>query len=247
LPSASIGEDRAKDHHHRITTMRAEPLAEPGIPVWDLPTRLFHWALLLLVALAWITGEAGSALFPVHRLAGYGVAVLLLFRLIWGFLGGRHARFAEFVRPWPAVREHLRALARLRPPRTLGHNPLGGWMVLLMLAVLAAQVVTGLFGAGGEAKAGPLAAWLPSALAHAVAELHEALSGALLALIALHVLGVLVESLLTRENLVRAMLTGKKPAGDGDIVEGRPAIVAPAWLAAVVLAGATGIVWALVA
>jgi cytochrome b len=224
--------------------MRSDPAA--GVTVWDLPTRLFHWTLVLLVALAWVTGEAGESMLAVHRLAGYGVAVLLLFRLLWGLVGSRHSRFAAFVRPWREVREHLAALLRLRPPRSLGHNPLGGWMVVAMLLALAAQVGTGLF-AAEDGRGGPLAGALAPALAHAVAELHEALAGALLALIALHLLGLLAESLLTRDNLARAMLTGRKPAMPGDAAEGQPAVVGPSWLAAIALATATGLVWAMVA
>lgn len=227
--------------------MHSDPArADPTILVWDAPTRLFHWTLVFLVALAWVTGEAEGALFTVHQLAGYGVAVLLIFRLIWGFAGSRHSRFSDFVRPWREVLAHGKSVLRLRPARTLGHNPLGGWMALLLLLVLAAQVGTGLF-ASDDGLGGPLAGAVPSGTAHAIAELHEGLSGALLGLIGLHVLGVLAESVLTRDNLVRAMITGRKSVALGDAEGGGRVALAPAWLAAVALGTASGIVWMVVA
>jgi cytochrome b len=226
--------------------MRSEAPAPSTVLVWDTPTRLFHWTLVLLVALAWVTGETERSMFTVHQLAGYGVAVLLVFRIIWGFAGSRHSRFSDFVRPWREVLAHIRGMLSLRPTRTLGHNPLGGWMALLLLLVLAAQVGTGLF-ASDDGLGGPLAGALSSGTAHAIAELHEGLSGALLGLIALHVLGVLVEALLTRDNLVRAMITGRKAVTPSEAEGGRHAAVAPTWLAAVVLGTASGIVWMIVA
>jgi cytochrome b len=230
----------------RITTMRSHNPSNPSVLVWDVPTRLFHWILVLLVALAWVTGEAEGSMFVVHKLAGYGVAVLLVFRLMWGFAGSRHSRFSDFVRPWREVFTHVKGMLSLRPARTLGHNPLGGWMALVLLLVLAAQVGTGLF-ASDDGLGGPLAGTVAAGTAHAIAELHEGLSGTLLGLIGLHVVGVLVESLLTRDNLVRAMLTGRKAVTPGQAEAGQSAAVAPGWLAALVLATASGIVWMVVA
>ena len=226
--------------------MRSHHPSNASVLVWDLPTRLFHWMLVLLVALAWVTGEAEGSMFTVHKLAGYGVAVLLVFRVIWGFAGSGHSRFSDFVRPWREVLAHIKGMISLRPARTVGHNPLGGWMALLLLLVLAAQVGTGLF-ASDDGLGGPLAGTVASGTAYAIAELHEGLSGALLGLIGLHVLGVLVESLLTRDNLVRAMITGRKAVMPGEAEAGRSAAVAPSWLAALALATASGIVWMVVA
>jgi cytochrome b len=226
--------------------MRSHHSSEASVLVWDVPTRLFHWMLVLLVALAWVTGEAEGSMFAVHKLAGYGVAVLLVFRVIWGFAGSRHSRFSDFVRPWREVFAHIKGMFRLRPARTLGHNPLGGWMALVLLLVLEAQVGTGLF-ASDDGLGGPLAGTVAAGTAHAIAELHEGLSGALLGLIGLHVVGVLVESLLTRDNLVRAMITGRKAVTPGEAEAGQSAAVAPGWLAALVLATASGIIWMVVA
>ena len=225
--------------------MRSHHPSNASVLVWDVPTRLFHWTLVFLVALAWVTGDAEGTMFTVHKLAGYGVAVLLAFRVIWGFAGSHHSRFSEFVRPWPEVLAHIKGMLSLRPARTLGHNPLGGWMTLLLLLVLLAQVSTGLF-ASDDGLGGPLAGALASGTAHAIAELHEGLSGALLGLIALHVMGVLVESLLTRDNLVSAMIIGRKTVTP-DAEAGYGAALAPAWLAALALGAASGIVWMIVA
>ena len=226
--------------------MRSHDPINASLLVWDVPTRLFHWLLVLLVALAWVTGEAEGSMSTVHQLAGYRVAVLLVFRVIWGFVGSRHSRFSDFVRPWREVFAHIRGMLSLRPARTLGHNPLGGWMALVLLLVLAAQVGTGLF-ASDDGLGGPLAGTVAAGTAHAIAELHEGLSGALLGLIGLHIIGVLVESLLTRDNLVRAMITGRKTVTPGEAEAGQSAAVAPGWLAALVLATASGIVWMVVA
>lgn len=226
--------------------MLADSRPDASVLVWDAPTRLFHWTLVLLVAVAWVTGEGEGSLFTVHKLAGFGVAVLLIFRVIWGFAGSRHSRFADFVRPWPEVVAHIKGMLSLRPARTLGHNPLGGWMSVLLLLMLAAQVTTGLF-ASHDGLGGPLAGAVSAGTAHALAKLHEGLSGALLGLIGLHVAGVLVESLLIRDNLVRAMITGRKTAAHSDLGAGHSAATAPMWLAALALGTASGMIWMIVA
>ncbi|MDH5748999.1 MAG: cytochrome b/b6 domain-containing protein [Rhodospirillales bacterium] len=180
-----------------------------SIRVWDLPTRVFHWTLVVLVVLGWITGEAGDELFWTHLGVGYAVLALVVFRLAWGVLGTRHARFSDFVHPWPAVRDQALSLLRLSPSRHVGHNPLGGWMIVALLTVLSLLIGTGLF-AGEEGEAGPWAHIVEPWLADGLEEVHEVLNAVLWGLIAAHVAGVLVDSLLAGENLVRAMWTGEK-------------------------------------
>lgn len=213
------------------------------MPVWDLPTRIVHWALAASVAINLFLLEPEDGItFTIHADVGYAVAALVAFRVLWGFAGSRYARFADFVRPWPAVRAQLRRLARRDATHAVGHNPLGGWMIVLMLVVLAAVVVSGL-AAGNRAGEGPL-----NALAGGggLGDIHEVLSNLMIALIALHLVGVVAESLLTGENLARAMVTGRK-AGVGEAASiagvriGRRAAVlggavAAAWVAAMVLA-----------
>lgn len=170
------------------------------VPVWDPLVRVFHWSLVAAFAIAWLTDGDHK----VHHVAGYAVLGLIGFRLVWGFVGSRHARFADFVPSPGALRAYLADLRRGRPRRHLGHNPAGGVMILAMLALLTAIGVTG---------------WLQTTTAFWgvdwVEELHEALAWTGLGLVALHVAGVALSSLLHRENLVRAMVTGRKPACAG--------------------------------
>ena len=174
------------------------------VPVWDAPVRLLHWGMVTAVAVAW---WSRSDTGPLHERVGYAVITLLAARLAWGFCGSRYARFAQFVRAPRATLAYARAALAGRAPRYIGHNPLGGWMVLALLANLGALGFTGwlyttdMFWGYG---------WL--------ADLHQALAWALLALVALHIAGMLWTSRAHRENLVRAMFTGRKAAARGDDV-----------------------------
>ena len=179
--------------------------AERKVHVWDLPTRFFHWSLLALVLVAWFTGEEEGAAAMIHRYAGEAIAGLIVFRVIWGFAGGEHARFADFAAGPSVIIAHVRDLFSQRPKRHLGHNPLGGVAVFLLLAVVAGIVVTGLF-SGSEESAGPFAGLWGLELSEA----HEALFRVLQGLVVLHVLGVVVESVKAKDALVPAMITGSK-------------------------------------
>ncbi len=174
------------------------------IQVWDIPTRLFHWSLLALVVVAWLTGEEEGAAV-IHRVAGEAVAGLLVFRLVWGFIGGEHARFADFAAGPAAIIAHVRDLFNAKPRRHLGHNPLGGLAVFLLLLNVTVIVATGLF-SGGEHNAGPFAgAW-----GLELSEVHEVAFRVLQGLVAIHVLGVIVETVKAKDALVPAMITGRK-------------------------------------
>lgn len=164
----------------------------PNIRVWDLPLRLFHWLLAASVTIAFLSADGGSPLDEWHMISGWVAAILIVFRLVWGFVGGEHARFSSFVRP-AAARTHVAKLLRGRARAELGHNPLGGLSVLLLILLVAVTVVTGAAGKGAE-------------------EIHELLAYALLAFIGVHIFAVLAMSALTHENLVRAMVTGTKVA-----------------------------------
>jgi cytochrome b len=204
-----------------------------SVPIWDLPTRLCHWVLALLVGLGLVLGDDDPGLaYDLHAYAGYGVLFVIGFRVPWGFIGSRHSRFSDFVVSWTRVKAHARALVLdLEAPRSVGHNPLGGWMIVVLLAVTLLTALTGLF-AGDEEAAGPYAAaagWLSEPLG----ALHEALADLLIPLIVLHVVGVLVHWLLSGENVIRAMIDGHKDL-DADTAAAEPRLVRT-WRALAVL------------
>jgi cytochrome b len=177
--------------------------------VWDLPTRLFHWLFAGSFAVAWFTREQDRYL-DLHVFAGYLFFGLLLFRLIWGFVGGRYARFSAFGYRWRSARDYLLATLRDNAPRHLGHNPAGSWAIFLMFALGLIVSLSGLLVLGGEERHGPLTGWIGFAAADVVRELHETGAFTLLALVLVHVAGVIFESWRHRENLVAAMITGYK-------------------------------------
>ncbi|WP_421932478.1 cytochrome b/b6 domain-containing protein [Phenylobacterium sp.] len=170
----------------------------PSIRVWDPVVRLFHWSLAVSFAVAWLTAEDWEDL---HYAAGYAAAVLIGFRLVWGLVGPRYARFSQFVRNPGDTARYVGAILRGREPRYLGHNPAGGLMILALLSTLSATALTGWMYTQ-DAFWG--AEW--------VEELHEGAATLTLGLVALHIAGVIVASLRHRENLVRAMVTGRKRA-----------------------------------
>jgi len=193
------------------------------ILVWDLPTRLFHWLLAASFAGAWLTAES-ERLRDLHVLLGYTFAGLIAFRLIWGLAGSRYARFSSFVAGPRSVFAYLRSLFSRAPQHHIGHNPAGGWAILAMLGLGIVTAVTGYLtfnDLGG----------------HALEEAHELAASAMLALVVVHILGVLVSSLIHRENLVRAMVTGYKrgTAGEG--------IRRTGWIAGTALGAAVLALW----
>lgn len=216
-----------------------------SVKVWDPMVRIFHWSLVITFIIAYLSGEEESDL---HAYAGYVIVGLIVFRLLWGFIGTTYARFSNFLYSPQTVWEYLHSLLTRHPKHYLGHNPAGGLMVILMLLSLAFASYTGLKAYGAEGH-GPLAPDAPGislvASAHADddyyerddddehehhsyeregheleeneeeefwEEVHEASVNFVLFLILLHVAGVIISSFLHRENLVRAMLTGRKPA-----------------------------------
>lgn len=180
------------------------------VSVWDPLVRVFHWSLAAAFAIAFIVEDERLG---VHVWAGYLALGLVAFRVIWGLIGTRHARFTDFVRGPSAVLAYLRDLLSLRGKRYLGHNPAGGAMIVLLLMGVAATGLTGLALYGAEELSGPLAAAMsgvPEPFAEFLEELHEVLANLTLGLVLLHVAGVLVSSLLHHENLIGAMITGRK-------------------------------------
>ncbi len=202
-----------------------------SIKVWDPLVRIFHWSLVLFFAVAYISGE--SDLDTVHAWAGYIIAGLITFRLIWGIIGTKHARFSGFVYRPAVIKQYLKSLLSRHPKHYIGHNPAGGAMVIIMLLMLIVLSWTGLLTYAAEGK-GPLADGSPITISSAYADddwgdwknwgdsdrkhkgddfwedIHELTANLMLLLIALHLGGVLISSLLHGENLPRAMITGRK-------------------------------------
>ena len=186
--------------------------AEPSITVrvWDLPLRLFHWALVALVAFSVATAYAGGSWMDWHMRSGYAVLALLAFRIAWGFAGTRHARFAGFVRGPTAVAEYLRSHGGGVHPPSVGHNPLGALSVLAMIAVVLAQVGTGLFANDDILTEGPLAKLVSKAASDRATTIHYWNQWLLYALVAMHVLAVIVHRVRFRDDLVGPMILGAK-------------------------------------
>ncbi|MDG4594733.1 MAG: cytochrome b/b6 domain-containing protein [Candidatus Contendobacter sp.] len=195
------------------------------IAVWDPLVRLFHWTLVIAFTLAYLSqGEPfeelqdrfdGEWLQTLHVWAGYTIAGLLLFRLFWGFAGPRYARFADFVRGPRETLRYVKDVLALRAPRHLGHNPAGGAMIVILLLSLAITVIAGLMLYGADKGLGPLAGLLVDsgeATIHSLKEVHEFFANLTLLLVVGHLVGVIWESLLHRENLAHAMITGRKRA-----------------------------------
>jgi cytochrome b len=176
--------------------------------VWDFPIRAFHWLIVALVAAAYATWRLNWMV--LHGWVGYAVLTLLLFRLMWGFFGGETARFSRFLASPRIVVQHLKHALRREPDRQAGHNPAGGWMVLLLLALLLLETLTGLYVANDIADEGPLTELVPAWAANAIAASHVILWDALMAAIALHVLAIAAFAAIKGQNLLRPMITGTK-------------------------------------
>jgi len=173
------------------------------VRVWDLPVRVFHGLLALLIACSFITVELGGNAMVWHERSGIAILVLIGFRVIWGFVGSRHARFASFVRGPAAVRASLRGA-----PHGLGHSPLAALSVLALLGAVGFQAVTGLFANDDIAFEGPLAAKVSGKVSGLLTTLHEGNETILMALISLHLAAVVWYTLVKRRSLIKPMITG---------------------------------------
>jgi cytochrome b len=176
--------------------------------IWDLPTRLFHWVLVVLVGLSWLSAEMNW--MRPHVYSGYAIMALLLFRVIWGLIGSDTARFGYFMKSPAAAFRHLMHLTRREPDNQIGHNAAGGWMVLGILAILAIQVATGLGSNDDVMTEGPLALRLGKERSDWFTHLHHLNFTLIQIVVVLHVLAVIGYRVLKGHNLVLPMITGKK-------------------------------------
>src|SRR6201996_1345061 len=209
---------------HDPVTRSTQPAPRPVL-VWDAPVRLFHWLVVLLITAAYVTLKLNW--IDWHVRVGETLLALVISRLLWGCFGSENARFRSFVASPAAALRHLRHLFRREPDVQVGHNPAGGWMVLLLLALLLAETLSGLYVNNDIADEGPLSELVPAWLANAISALHGLVWYVLLAAVALHVLVIALYALAKGHNLLRPMLTGYKrlPSSVGAPRQ------APAWLA----------------
>jgi cytochrome b len=180
---------------------------------WDVPVRVTHWLLVVSVAGAYASSRSMAKLLSWHKYRGYAILILVTFRMVWGFVGTRYARFGEFLRgPRDAARYFRELCARASPKDHVGHSPLGGWSVITMLVLLLAQASTGLFANDDISKVGPFFGWVSNFLSNTMTELHHRFFIALKALIGLHILAIAYYRFAKRVDLLTPMITGLKSA-----------------------------------
>jgi cytochrome b len=176
--------------------------------VWDLPVRLFHWAIVVLILAAWVSQYLNR--MDLHMWIGEWILTLLLFRIVWGFIGSDTARFARFLRSPMAALRHLAHLRRREPDTEIGHNAAGGWMVLVMLALLAVQVGTGLCSNDDALAEGPLFRYVGKDRSDWLSRIHGLNFTLIEIVIVAHIVAILTYAVLKRHDLVRPMITGRK-------------------------------------
>lgn len=206
---------------------------DSGRLIWDLPLRAFHWLLVLSVAGSWVTHKLGPSAFTWHKWCGYTTLVLIFFRVVWGFVGPRHARFADFVRGPSAIAAYARALFSAQSQRYAGHNPLGALMVLLFLILLATQGIAGLFANDEILSAGPLYGYVDDSTSDAISSVHRQLSNVLWIAIGIHIVTVLLYRVVKHDDTIGPMFSGCKRGAwlrpDEEIASSKP------WLALLVV------------
>ncbi|MGH8779717.1 cytochrome b/b6 domain-containing protein [Paraburkholderia sp.] len=222
------------------TERHAVPSAQDSdrsVQVWDLPIRLFHWLTVLLVAGAYVTERFNW--IDWHVRIGETLFALVLFRLLWGCFGSETARFRSFVASPAAAWGHLRHVFRREADLQVGHNPAGGWMVVLLLALLFVETLSGIYVYNEVADEGPLSARVPAAVANAISTLHALGWYVLIGAVVLHVAAIGLYAVAKGNNLLRPMLTGRKPLPASSRAPRR----APVWLALLALcAGAIAVI-----
>ena len=212
----------------RMNTPATNPVS---VRVWDLPTRLFHWVLVALIALQYATGEYHVFDMRWHYWFGYATLALIVFRVLWGFAGSQTSRFSDFLRGPAAAVRYMKSILSTNPQRSIGHNPLGGWSVLALLLCVAVQAISGLFASDEIDNDGPFAARVSSKTMKWMTWLHDWNQNLLLALIVLHVIAVLLYLVRRHENLIVPMISGRK-----ELADARPLRFVSSWRALALLA-----------
>ncbi len=189
------------------------------IRIWDLPIRLFHWLLVLCIAGSFVTINLGDEFIQWHAYFGYSILTLLIFRIVWGFVGSKHARFLSFIPSKQAIFDYLQG----RSPRVLGHNPIGALSVFALLFVLSVQVFTGLFVDDEVSFKGPLEKYVSGSVASFFSEIHEGNQVVILTLIAIHIAAIIFYKKFKGEDLIKPMISGDKEIDPSEEAEYLPA------------------------
>lgn len=200
-----------------------------SVAAWDAPVRIFHWMLALLMVFSVATGLTGGNAMVWHMRSGYAILTLVVFRVLWGFFGSTTARFSDFLYGPGRALAFIRDILARRPAHYLGHNPIGGWMVLLLLVLVFAQAGTGLFANDDISTEGPLYRYVSKEFSDQLTGLHKLNVKILYGLVALHVAAVFYHLLWRGENLMRAMFTGYKETSAGE--PGKGLRFSSSWLA----------------
>lgn len=203
-----------------------------SVRLWDLPTRLFHWLLVCGIGFSWFTAEMGGNWMEWHERSGIFLLALLLFRIVWGFIGSDTSRFSRFVTSPAKALQHLKEIRAQKEGASLfhaGHNPLGAWMVLALIGVVLLQAVTGLFADDDIATQGPLAGLVSGNTADIITSVHHLVFNLILLLAGIHIAVVLFYRILKHTNLIKAMVVG---SADWPATQPLPTNLSfkPAWL-----------------
>jgi cytochrome b len=217
--------------------------------VWDVPVRLFHWFLVTSILMLFITGKLGGNYMEWHKKIGFFVIGLIAFRIVWGFVGSYQARFKNFVRGPAAVIGYAKSLFKKDSPHYLGHNPMGALSVLALIAAVGFQTFTGLFSNDDIMLEGPYASMVSKAFSDQMTSLHHLNSNVILVLIGLHLSAIVFYAVFKKEQLIEAMLTGKKELDTsigGHFEPEMPEKARPAWLPWFIVVVVGGVVYAVV-
>ncbi|NVK20158.1 MAG: cytochrome b/b6 domain-containing protein [Methylocystaceae bacterium] len=216
-------------------------MTQKHIPAWDIPTRLFHWLLVALIASAYLTYEFGDVTMTYHMWNGYAILTLCLYRLLWGLIGSNTARFSQFIKGPGAIIGYLKSARTATPQKFLGHNPAGALMVLVLLALIIGQGSMGLFTTDEILVEGPLVFLASSDWVDLAGSLHRIGFWVIMGFVALHVVAAFFYLFVKKENLIRPMVTGNKEAESvpaGETLQPRSPL-----LALICLAISAGVVW----
>ena len=212
-----------------------------AVKVWDLPSRIAHWALALSILGSYGGAEFGWFSMQWHFYFGYAAITLVIFRVLWGFFGSEQARFRNFLRGPGAVWRYLKNLSDKNSTESIGHSALGGWAVLVLLAATLAQGISGLFNTDEIEWFGPLSEKVSSELIDQMAWFHNNFSNVLLIVIGIHIIAALLYLLIKKQNLIAPMITGVKRT-----VQAADAVQKPIWLAVLLLVISAAALWALI-